>query len=158
MKTIAKISACIACLAILLALWYVITLRLSLSASVTVTPASKDREAFEAIKDDIRSGKYGKIEVPGSAEDWSFVTVKVEIKSYSPFKTEWISLTHDGAKDAITVDQNTWIREIDAFGKLEGDDAMTVTLLTKDPDAIRTAQLEYYIYGRYQMLETKLKR
>ena len=176
MKTVAKISIVLACLAILLAAGYVLSSRLSLSGNITVIPASEDMATYEVLKERISTGVSDSNMRIRKAEDIYFVTLSVEMKSFSPFKTEWINLiveNEDGTimeigssnTDAFTtsenflsiIEQNTWLREINAFGKLEDGDSLYITFFSSSDAPNLKAYVEYYIFGRYHRQEVALK-
>ncbi|MBO7384913.1 MAG: hypothetical protein J6U63_01070, partial [Clostridia bacterium] len=71
-----------------------------------------------------------------------------EVAADDPFRLE------DG--DLLLIEKNTWIRQIDGFGKLEDDGGLYVKLLSTDRDPALRAYLEYYIFGRYHSLEIPL--
>ena len=171
MKTVARISIVLACLAILLAAGYVLSSRLSVSGSVTVTSAAENKEAFDDLK-----ARWPQAGLTAQAQAYSFVTLSVDMKSFSPFKTEWINLiveNENGAivetesrnagemslqkGDLLVSEKNTWIRRMDAFGKLEGADGLYITFLASasEQPSLR-AYVEYYIFGRYHRQEIEL--
>ena len=152
MKTAAKICIVLACLALLAAGAYWLTSYLSVSFEITRFPASEQRERFEEIKKGVAGGAYEDVSSLGSIEEYSFVTVRAELGSYSPFKTEWITLSVDPLEgDVLTVSSNTWVKEMRSFGKSEGDEALYVTILTKSAETQRSGKLEYYIFGKYRV-------
>ena len=143
MKTLAKISIALALIALLALGAYMLSSNLSVKATVSVMPAL---EASDAIKGAREKG----YELPGDLENYNLVTFTVYVRSYSPFKAEWMSLNMKGGdEDAPVVDSGNWVRELKAFGRLEGDDAMYIYFLSPSESTARQAQLEYYIFGRY---------
>lgn len=179
MKTVARICICLSCLALLLAVGYVISSRLSLSGKISAQPAINDEGGFEEIKAQVEKGEYAGITALEGAEKYHLITVRVNIKSYSPFKAEWISLrveSADGAwivgkdtplrpgdapvslegGDLLLTEKNAWIRQIDSFGTLGDEGGLYVKLLSSNRDPALRAYLEYYIFGRYHSLEIPL--
>ncbi len=152
MKTIAKICLALASALIILAAAYALSSRLSVTPEISVTAAADMPEKFELVKSEIAAGDYAGVSAPGDINEYSFVTVKTNLKSYSPFRAEWItlSLRQEGA---LQVESNAWVRDMPAFGALEGDDAPYVTLLVRSSSFEGTAQLEYYVFGRYHSRE-----
>ena len=150
MKTAAKICAAIACIALILAVGYVLTSKLSVTGEVKVVPAEKDAELFNRIAGDVDAGLYEGIHALGSIDSYCFVTLKAEDASFSPFKTEWITLSLDSEEgDTLVVSSNAWVPEMQSFGKLDGKDALEIKILTSSKNERRTGKLEYYIFGRY---------
>ena len=143
MKTLAKICIVLACAALIVLGAYVLSSNLSLNCSVTVVPASEAEAEIKAARD---SGR----ELPGDLKNYNLVTLSVSIRSYSPFKAEWINLSLKGGdENAPVVSSNAWLRDLGAFSRAEGDSAMYISFLSPSDSDIRSAQLEYYIFGRY---------
>ena len=175
MKTVAKISVVLACLAVLVVAGYALSSRLDLNGRVHALPASADAEAFAALQKSVERGEYEGAYALSDADGYYFVTVSVDVKSYSPFKTEWINLkieSEDGAQildrdtrrkgdvtgDTLLVsEKNAWLREMESFGKLESGDSLTLTLLSPSEHPHLKAYVEYYIFGRYHISEVDLK-
>lgn len=181
MKTVARVFIVLACLAILVVVGYAVSSRLSLSGRISAEPAADKEAVYAVLKEQVESGEYEGISKLSGAEGYHFVTFRVNIKNYSPFRAEWVTLcveSADGARiidkdtqlkpgeapvsledgDLLVCEKNAWLRQIDAFGKLEGDDCMYVTLLSSTRDPALRATLEYYIFGRYHSLEIPLSR
>ena len=151
MKTLAKIMIALACLALLALGAYALSSKMEVEARVSVLRAKDAAETLEKAR---QSG----IEVPGDALQGYVVTLSVDMRSYSPFRAEWISLTLKGDDaDATVLEGIGWLRDMPAFGKLEGDRAMYITFLSSSDSPVRQAQLEYYIFGRYHMIEISMK-
>lgn len=180
MKTVAKIFIALSCLAVLAVAGYILSSRLSLSGRLKTVPAMEAAEAFDTLKKQVVDGEYEGISALSKVEKYYFVTVRIDIKSYSPFRTEWINLRVESASDARIIDKDTrirqgdvpvsldrgdllvsdkvaWLKEMEPFGKLEGDDAMYVTLLSASKEPELKAYVEYYIFGRYHSIEVPLR-
>ena len=146
MKKFAWFCVVLACLALALAAAYIFSSRLSVDGEVRVVPASYMQKDFDEM---LASGA-----VSGDADEYWFVLVRADIKSRSPFSAEWITLTLDKLSgDQEVLSSNAGPLDLEPFGTLSGDDGMYITLLTRSLDENRRARLEYYIYGRYHVVE-----
>ena len=118
-------------------------------AAVKSRSAESASSAFSSASALLASGA-----VSGDAGEYWFVPVRADIKSRSPFSAEWITLTLDKQSgDGAALASNAGPKDLEAFGALTGDDAMYLTVLTRSPDENRRARLEYYIHGRYHVIE-----
>jgi hypothetical protein len=146
MKKFAWFCVILACAALALAAAYIFSSRLNVVSEVRVVPAAYMQKDFDEL---LASGA-----VSGDAGEYWFVLVRADIKSRSPFSAEWITLTLDKQSgDGAALASNAGPKDLEAFGALAGDDAMYLTVLTRSPDENRRTRLEYYIHGRYHVIE-----
>ena len=147
MSKFTRFSVILACLALVLVGLYLYTSRLTVEAELRVVPASympKDfQEASEAF--------FGKEEAEKlNIDDFSFVLLSAQAKCHSPFGAEWITLTLDPLPEDVCVHEaSAGPVDLPAFGSIESENRLYITLLTRAQDAPRKARLEYYIRGRY---------
>ena len=87
-------------------------------------------------------------EITPSDEGYT-VCVTAHIKSISPLKTEWMTLTVDALPgDGETLYANAGPIDIEAFSETD----LSVSFVSTSADE-RTGRLEYYILGRYHSIE-----
>ena len=147
MKTLAKISIALACAALLMVGAYLLTSRLGVDSEVSVSPAKSENALLESAK---QSG----VSLPEDLENYFVVTLRVSLNSYSPFKAQWINLSLKGEDEgAAALSSNAWLKEMPAFGKREGEQALYISFLSPKDSEQRQAQLEYYIFGRYHSVD-----
>ncbi len=150
MKTIAKFLTGLTIAIVLFLAYYIISSRLSVDVTVTVTPASQVEARFNEIAYDISTGRIEGAEALGSVNEYSFVEIYVDARNYSIFMAEWAQFSAkalDG--DAYTVESDIGPKDIKSFS----NGKFSVTLLTKSGDADRSGWLEYYIFGRAHTLQ-----
>ena len=178
MKTVAKISAALACLVLMAVLGYVLSSRMALRGEISMQNANENSQAFKAVKERLAGRDAEGLRLSGKAQEYSFLTLTVELRNYSPFKAEWINLIvesedgqvfdlassgqNEGAAslsegDLLILEKNSWLKELEAFGKLESGSGLSVTLLYRGEQPRIRASVEYYIFGRYHSREVELK-
>ncbi|MCR4621765.1 MAG: hypothetical protein K5663_06745 [Clostridiales bacterium] len=144
MKKLAIYMLILALICALLLGAYALTATLKTDAEIKTVPASSRAEEFVRLK-----GENALSDIGG----YYFADISVKVKNLSPFSAEWITLTavlpeEDEALEgsgALPVD-------IDGMGSGE----LSLTVLTRSPEKLRTAWVDYYILGRYHRTEAQL--
>ncbi len=151
MSKFTRLCVILALASVLLVGLYIYTSYLAVSASLRVVPAAHmERDYIAAME-----AFYGE----GAAEsfdisDYSFVLLRAEASSRSPFAVEWITLSLDPlAEDVCVHEAATGPIDLKAFSSFGGDDALFITLLTRASEIPRHARLEYYVRGGYHAFE-----
>lgn len=108
--------------------------------SVTV-PASSNKAAFDEAKI-MSDAEFDDI------SEYYICTVTADVKSRSPFKTEWMTFTPElTAGDIIIEGIHMGPDDVEPFGA----ETIKALILTKKP-AERASRLEYYVFGRYHSI------
>ena len=150
MKSFAKFLTGVAIVIVALLAYYIYTSSLPVVMDVHVQSALEKSEEFAQIQKDVQNGKYEGITALYSIDSYSFVTLTVSAKNFSPFPAEWaqfVPKTTDA--DAIVLLADAGPKDIDRFKEA----TFTVTILTSSPETFRTGWLEYYILGRFHSVE-----
>ena len=150
MKSFAKFLTGVAFVVVALLAYYIYTSTLPVILSVHAQGALEKPEAFSKISEDVKAGKYEGVSALHSIDAYSFVTLTVSAKNFSPFPAEWaqfVAKTTDA--DALVILTDAGPKDIDRFK----EEDFTVTILTTDPEAERTGWLEYYILGRFHSVQ-----
>lgn len=75
-------------------------------------------------------------------------SITLDLTFYSPFKAEWMTFTPVLEEGDVLIEGTGFgPGDVDAFGKK----TITATILTRS-DALRSARLEYYLFGRYHSI------
>ena len=155
MKSLAKFLTGITLVIAALLAYYLYSSNLPVALSVKQVSAAERSEEFNKIREDIENGKYEGVTVPHSIDAYSFVTLTVSAKNFSPFPAEWAQFVPKGMEgDIVLLPDDAGPKDIGRFK--EG--AFTVTYLTSNPETYRTGWLEYYILGRFHSVEALPKR
>ncbi len=155
MKSFAKFLTGVAFVIVALLAYYIYTSNLPVVLDVHVQSASEKPEEFSNIQRDVEAGKYENVSALYSIDSYSFVTLTVSAKNFSPFPAEWaqfVPKTTDA--DAIVLLTDAGPKDIGRFKEA----TFTVTILTSNPEANRTGWLEYYILGRFHSVEAAQNR
>ena len=154
MKSFAKFLTGITLVIVALLAYYLYSSNLPVVVSVKQVSATEKSDEFYRIREDIENGKYEGVSVPYSIDVYSFVTLTVSAKNFSPFPAEWaqfVPRSVDG--DIVVLSEDAGPKDIGRFKEAE----FTVTILTSSPETLRTGWLEYYILGRFHSVEAQLK-
>ncbi|MBQ6716330.1 MAG: hypothetical protein IJN21_07405 [Clostridia bacterium] len=155
MKSFAKFLTGVAFVIVALLAYYIYTSNLPVVLDVYVQSASEKQEEFSNIQRDVEAGKYENVSALYSIDSYSFVTLTVSAKNFSPFPAEWaqfVPKTTD--EDAIVLLTDAGPKDIGRFKEA----TFTVTILTSSPETYRTGWLEYYILGRFHSVEAAQDR
>ncbi|MBE5791076.1 MAG: hypothetical protein E7322_02830 [Clostridiales bacterium] len=155
MKSFAKFLTGVAFVIVALLAYYIYTSNLPVVLDVHVQSASEKQEEFSNIQRDVEAGKYENVSALYSIDSYSFVTLTVSAKNFSPFPAEWaqfVPKTTDA--DAIVLLTDAGPKDIGRFKEA----TFTVTILTSSPETYRTGWLEYYILGRFHSVEAAQDR
>ena len=155
MKSFAKFLTGVAFVIVALLAYYIYTSNLPVVLDVYVQSASEKQEEFSNIQRDVEAGKYENVSALYSIDSYSFVTLTVSAKNFSPFPAEWaqfVPKTTD--EDAIVLLTDAGPKDIGRFKEA----TFTVTILTSSPETYRTCWLEYYILGRFHSVEAAQDR
>jgi len=140
MKQLAKVLFALAMCCVLAVGAYLLSSVLRVEFLADIIPAEKNAELFEQ---------------KNTGEDISscyFVTVQANIASYSPFKSEWMTLNIDSENgDIVIAASNAGPNDSEGFSM----STMYMTILTQNPEKYRAGRLEYYILGRYHCIDVE---
>lgn len=154
MKAFAKFLTGVTIVIVALLAYYIYTANLPTVMTLTVFSALDKSEEFAEIQKDVQDGKYEGVTTLYSIDAYSFVTLNVSAKNFSPFTAEWAQFVpKTTSADTIVLLTDAGPKDIDPFKEAE----FTVTLLTTSPDVYRTGWLEYYILGRFHSVEVHPK-
>ena len=154
MKSLAKFLTGITLVIVALLAYYLYSSNLPVVVSVKQVNATERSEEFYKIREDIENGKYENVSVPYSIDAYSFVTLTVSAKNFSPFPAEWAQFVPKGMDQDIVVQlDDAGPKDIGRFKEA----TFTVTILTASPETLRTGWLEYYILGRFHSVEAHPK-
>jgi len=150
MKSTAKFLTGLTLAVVLVVGYYIISSRLFLNVQTSAVPAIQRQAEFEQIVEDVNAGRYEGVLSIGDINAYSFLTIEIEAKNFSPFTAEWIQFATkrlDG--DVLISMQDAGPKDIPSFKT----DNFTVTVLTENPETIRGGWLEYYIFGRFHSID-----
>ena len=154
MKSFAKFLTGITLVIVALLAYYLYSSDLPVVVSVNQVNATEKSDEFYQIREDIESGKYEGVSAPYSIDAYSFITLSVSAKNFSPFLAEWAQFVPKGADgDLVVLLDDAGPKDIGRFKESE----FTVTILTSSPETYRTGWLEYYILGRFHSVEAQPK-
>ncbi|MBQ3078761.1 MAG: hypothetical protein IJC48_02010 [Clostridia bacterium] len=155
MKSFAKFLTGLAIIAALLVGYYILSSSLPAEMDVSVTEASAMQTEFQALEELVANGHYEGITSLDDISRYSFVTITIEARNFSPFPAEWTQYTPKGIEgDMLVYMQDAGPKDIRPF---QTDD-FYVTILTENPTAERSGWLEYYIFGRFHSLLIEPKK
>lgn len=150
MKSFAKFLTGITFVIVALLAYYIYSSNLPVQLDVSVQRASERSEEFAKIAQDVQNGVYEGLSALESIDAYSFVTLTVSAKNFSPFPAEWAQLVPKSAEgDVVSVLTDAGPKDIERFRQA----GFSLTILTKNPTAERTGWLEYYILGRFHSVE-----
>ncbi|MBR3928410.1 MAG: hypothetical protein IKJ65_05330 [Clostridia bacterium] len=150
MKAFAKFLTGITLVIVSLLAYYIYSSNLQVAITQEAVPAAEKNEEFRKILSDVENGKYEGVSTLDSIDAYSFVTLTVSAKNFSPFPAEWAQFVEKKSDaDAVVLLTDAGPKDIDRFKEAR----FTATILTKDPSALRTGWLEYYILGRFHSVE-----
>ena len=142
MKTLAKVLLAFTVIAALAVGFYFVSSNLKATYTVEVVPASERMEAFEALK---RENAFTE-----TADECSFVTLRLNAVSYSPFSAEWCVLESDRFTDTLAFsERDTGPSDISPMGSGE----FGCTVLVRNEKVSGNTRFSYYILGRYHSIE-----
>ncbi len=152
MKSFAKFLTGITLVIVALLAYYLYSSNLPVVVSSKQVSATEKSEEFYKIREDIENGKYEGVSGLHSIDVYSFVTLTVSAKNFSPFPAEWAQFVPKGADgDVVVLLNDAGPKDIGRFKEAE----FTVTILTSSPETVRSGWLEYYILGRFHSVEAQ---
>ena len=150
MKAFAKFLTGVAFVIVALLAYYIYTSNLPVIMNVQVQSALEKSEEFAQIQADVQAGKYEGVSSLYSIDAYSFVTLTVSAKNFSPFPAEWAQFVPKTTNaDAVVLLTDAGPKDIDRFKEA----TFTVRILTTSPEVYRMGWLEYYILGRFHSVE-----